>query len=173
MTLARTDTERLELVACEVRPLAWDEVKEPLAGGLFAVRKEVSERLPDRPPRLTATTMDQIPWGSIEETARAEARRRLGWAPGIREALGHGKRRRGRPPISTERILDAAARYVEKWESGSPSPTSDVADELGKRPTDVNRWLDRAVARGLFERTGGPGRPGGRLTPAGHQLLGH
>lgn len=168
VTLAQTSAERLELVAVAVRPLAYDD--EVTAGGKGRIPK-VSDRLPDRPPRLTSTRLDEIPWGLLVEVARREFGRQLGWIPELGQWTRDEPRRRGRPPVPGARLAAMAGAYVGAVESGSRTPTRDVAEQQDITAAQVNKLLDKAVTRGLFQRTGGPGRPGGELTAEGRRIL--
>lgn len=167
VTLAQTSEERLELVAVAVRPLAYDD--EVTAGGKGRVPK-VSDRLPSGISRLSATRLDEVPWGQLEEVARREFGRSLGWIPELGAWLDDAPRRRGRPRVPVRRLLEVAEAYVEAFEGGSLTPTKLVADQLGLTASQVNKLLDKAVARGLFRRTGGAAKAGGELTEEGRRV---
>lgn len=166
VTLAETDSGRFELIATAVRPLTYDE--QLTANGSIPV---VSDRLPDRPPRLLKTRLDEIPWGELAAVGQRSFSNGFGRFQEFDAWTRDQPRRRGRPPVPADRLVRAAAAYVAAFDSGSRSPTKDVAERQGVTAAHVNKLLDKAVSRGLFKRTGGAGRPGGVLTAEGRRLL--
>lgn len=171
MTLALTAGQGYALVACGVRPLAWDIARSDVGGGLTMAYPSVSDRLPATTRRLGARELKEIPWGRIEAAALAAVRGQLGWVPGPREALRSQRPHRGRPPLDPSRLVEVAAYYVSRCSAGSNRPTADTAEKFDTTAGYVNGILDRAQKRGYFERRGGPGRSGGRLTRSGMAVL--
>lgn len=95
----------------------------------------------------------------------------------IAEGLGFSEppreRRPGRPGRSDREYAELAREYVEALESGSRSPTADVAQKA-HRFTDASHIRDglhEARKRGLLTRPQTKGKAGGVLTDKAHALL--
>ena len=79
--------------------------------------------------------------------------------------------RRGRPPIATARLLDAATAYAAAAKHGSEQPVVEAAAALGLEVGRVRDLVHRARRRGLLTPAQW-GQSGGGLTPAALALLG-
>ena len=83
--------------------------------------------------------------------------------------LGHALR------VDAQRLSqsEASARVLLAFEPGEAVPMADVAERLGRDPSTVTRFVDRAEADGLVLRVAGESdrrRRLARLTPKGEEI---
>lgn len=75
--------------------------------------------------------------------------------------------RRGRPPMyGPEHWRQVATVYAESYQSGSGTPTQEVADKFKVSKSTAAKWVHRCREMGLLNPTS-KGKPGGILTDGG------
>lgn len=119
------------------------------------------------PGPVTSSALRQLPTGDIIATAmRSDALPPYEHA--VEPVPREEKRQPGRQPLTDELLVEVATRYLA--ETGPSKPRGAVqrlAEQMGKPPATISRWLMRARADGWL----GPAVPGREGGEAGPRLI--
>lgn len=155
-----------QLVSFMVRPLCFRVEQWTEDGELVSVVDIDPDGVPDGSPRLSATTIRDVPVGQLHGAALAAARPLNFTGAGFPEERPV-PRPNATPDVELARF---AADYVAAVAKGASSPLRDVAERWGLKYHTASRRRQKAVSRGLLT-TAGRGRAGGRLTDSAMALL--